>query len=206
MKVVLLQHLWCLCMVQVIEHYVRQNNTIDIYQEYSEDEEEVEDSQETPFAKTINVFRYSRYPASQHSDWTLSLKPFISCRDPNEVKRTVTSLSWNPVGETKLAAAYSCLEFQKFSKDMRLDSYIWDVGGSRLQPWLKQWRSSVWSLMGFFCFVLFFRESKLSRNVSEATKSTYLCRLQPKRLPLSCGRQLQWTNWWVSTSSILLID
>ncbi|KAM6899967.1 dynein axonemal intermediate chain 2 [Xenentodon cancila] len=88
----------------VMEHCIRQNNAIDIYQEYSEDEEEAVESQESPYAKTINVFR-----------------------DPNEVKRTVTSLSWHPDGERKLAAAYSCLEFQKFSKDMSLDSYIWDV-------------------------------------------------------------------------------
>jgi len=45
------------------------------------------------------------------------------------VKRTVTGLSWHPDGGRKLAAAYSCLEFQKASKDMNLDSYVWDVGG-----------------------------------------------------------------------------
>lgn len=49
-------------------------------------------------------------------------------RDPNEVKRTATSLSWHPDGGRKLAVAYSCLEFQKFSKNMCYDSYIWDIG------------------------------------------------------------------------------
>uniref|UniRef100_A0A667XJX1 Dynein, axonemal, intermediate chain 2b n=1 Tax=Myripristis murdjan TaxID=586833 RepID=A0A667XJX1_9TELE len=49
------------------------------------------------------------------------------CRDPNEVKRTVTGLSWHPDGNRKLAGAYSCLEFQKASKDMSFDSYIWDI-------------------------------------------------------------------------------
>ncbi|XP_060948510.1 dynein axonemal intermediate chain 2-like [Limanda limanda] len=88
----------------VMEHCIRQNNAVDIYQEYLEDEEEVERSQESPSAKTINVFR-----------------------DPNEVKRTVTALSWHPDCGSKLAAAYSCLEFQKTSKDMSLDSYIWDI-------------------------------------------------------------------------------
>ncbi|KAM9339741.1 dynein axonemal intermediate chain 2 [Symphorus nematophorus] len=88
----------------VMEHCIRQNNAVDIYQEDFEDEDEVEDIQEPPSAKTINVFR-----------------------DPNEVKRTVTGLSWHPDGGRKLAAAYSCLEFQKTSKDMSLDSYIWDV-------------------------------------------------------------------------------
>lgn len=50
-------------------------------------------------------------------------------RDPNELKRTVTALSWHPDGGSKLAAAYSCLEFQKTSRDMSLNSYIWDIGG-----------------------------------------------------------------------------
>ncbi|KAL3983464.1 E3 ubiquitin-protein ligase [Sarotherodon galilaeus] len=88
----------------VMEHCIRQNNAVDIYQECFEDEEEVEEIQEPPSAKTVNVFR-----------------------DPNEIKRTVTSLSWQPDGGRKLAVAYSCLEFQKSSKDMSLDSYIWDI-------------------------------------------------------------------------------
>lgn len=54
---------------------------------------------------------------------------FVVLRDPNVLKRTVTGLSWHPDGGRKLAAAYSCLEFQKTSKDMSLDSYIWDIGG-----------------------------------------------------------------------------
>ncbi|TDG95893.1 hypothetical protein EPR50_G00244200 [Perca flavescens] len=88
----------------LMEHCIRQNNAVDIYQEYFEDEDEVEESQEPPSAKTINVFR-----------------------DPNEVKRTVSSLSWHPDGGRKLAAAYSCLQFQRSSRDMSLDSYIWDI-------------------------------------------------------------------------------
>uniref|UniRef100_A0A3B4ZGP5 Dynein axonemal intermediate chain 2 n=1 Tax=Stegastes partitus TaxID=144197 RepID=A0A3B4ZGP5_9TELE len=88
----------------VTEHCCRQNNAVDIYQEYFEGWEEVEVSPELPSAKTINMFR-----------------------DPNEIKRTVTGLSWHPDGGRKLAAAYSCLEFQKTSKDMSLNSYIWDV-------------------------------------------------------------------------------
>lgn len=45
---------------QVMEHCIRQNNAVDIYQEYFEDEDEVEDNQEPPSAKTISVFRFSR--------------------------------------------------------------------------------------------------------------------------------------------------
>uniref|UniRef100_A0A3Q2ZT59 Dynein axonemal intermediate chain 2 n=1 Tax=Kryptolebias marmoratus TaxID=37003 RepID=A0A3Q2ZT59_KRYMA len=88
----------------VMEHRIKQNNSIDIYQQYFDEEEEVEEIQEPPSAKTINVFR-----------------------DPNELKRTITGLSWHPDGGRKLAAAYSCLEFQKTSRNTSLDSYIWDI-------------------------------------------------------------------------------
>lgn len=40
-----------------MEHCIRQNNAVDIYQEYFEDEAEVEESQEPPSAKTISIFR-----------------------------------------------------------------------------------------------------------------------------------------------------
>ncbi|XP_046709967.1 dynein axonemal intermediate chain 2 [Silurus meridionalis] len=87
-----------------MENCIRQNNAIDIYQEYFEDEEIMEETDDHPSAKTINVFR-----------------------DPNEVKRTATCLSWHPDGNRKLAVAYSSLEFQKYSKDICYDSYIWDI-------------------------------------------------------------------------------
>ncbi|XP_056153620.1 dynein axonemal intermediate chain 2 [Lampris incognitus] len=88
----------------IMEHCIKQNNAFDIYQEYYEGEEMIEEVQEWSSAKTINVFR-----------------------DPNEVKRTATCLSWHPDGSRKLAVAYSCLEFQKPMKDMSFDSYIWDI-------------------------------------------------------------------------------
>ncbi|XP_054614030.1 dynein axonemal intermediate chain 2-like isoform X1 [Dunckerocampus dactyliophorus] len=88
----------------IIGHCVGQNNAVDIYQKYFENEELQDEIQEPPSAKTINVFR-----------------------DPNQVKRTVSCLSWHPDGGRKLAAAYSCLEFQKASADMSTDAYIWDI-------------------------------------------------------------------------------
>lgn len=40
-----------------MEHLIKQNNAIDIYQEYFDDEEAVEVTEEAASAKTINVFR-----------------------------------------------------------------------------------------------------------------------------------------------------
>lgn len=88
----------------LMEHCIKQNNAIDIYQQYFEEEEVSESAEEHPSAKTINVFR-----------------------DPNEIKRTATGLSWHPDGAKKLAVAYSSLEFQRATKDMSFDSYIWDI-------------------------------------------------------------------------------
>uniref|UniRef100_A0A087XWB9 Dynein, axonemal, intermediate chain 2b n=1 Tax=Poecilia formosa TaxID=48698 RepID=A0A087XWB9_POEFO len=87
----------------VMDHCIRQNNTIDIYQEHFK-EDEIEKVPEFPTAKTMSVFR-----------------------DPNQVKRTITGLSWHPDGGRKLAAAYCSLDFQKSPPDMSFDSYIWDL-------------------------------------------------------------------------------
>ncbi|XP_039937647.1 dynein axonemal intermediate chain 2 [Hirundo rustica] len=88
----------------LVEHYIRQNNTIDIYEEYFEEEEEEEEEEEHPSAKTINVLR-----------------------DPNSTKRMATHLSWHPDANRAVAVAYCSLDFQDSRKDMNFDSYIWDL-------------------------------------------------------------------------------
>lgn len=86
-----------------MEHCIQQNNAIDIYEEYFDDVD-VESIDEAASAKTINVFR-----------------------DPNEIKRTATHISWFPDGPRKLAVAYCNLQFQSASPETSMDSYIWDV-------------------------------------------------------------------------------
>nr|XP_061836884.1 dynein axonemal intermediate chain 2-like isoform X1 [Nerophis lumbriciformis] len=83
---------------------VGQNNAVDIYEQYFEDAELLDEIQEAPSTKTVNILR-----------------------DPNQLKRTVTSLSWDPNGGRSLAAAYSCLESQKTTADMSKHSYIWNI-------------------------------------------------------------------------------
>jgi hypothetical protein len=53
---------------------------------------------------------------------------FFFGRDPNEIKRTATHISWFPDGPKKLAVAYCNLEFQGSTPDTSMESYIWDVG------------------------------------------------------------------------------
>jgi len=95
----------------IIGRCMRQNNTIDIYEEYFEGI--VDDhSSEPPSAKGLAVFR-----------------------DPNSIQkqsgmRTATSINWHPEGPTKIAVSYSVLNFQDprfMSSRMPLQSYIWDI-------------------------------------------------------------------------------
>ncbi|CAG5123303.1 unnamed protein product [Candidula unifasciata] len=88
----------------MMEHCIKQNNAIDIYEDYFEDLDLAQDWSPAASAKTINVFR-----------------------DPSEVKRTATYISWYPDGPRKLAVAYCNLRFQSSPPGTSMDSYIWDV-------------------------------------------------------------------------------
>ena len=87
-----------------MEHVIKQNNAIDIYELYFNNMDN-DQTDETPSAKTINVFR-----------------------DPNGEKRTANHISWYIDGPKNIAASYCNLVFQKNLNDVSVDSYIWDVG------------------------------------------------------------------------------
>ncbi|KAL7748979.1 hypothetical protein RI367_005628 [Sorochytrium milnesiophthora] len=88
---------------ETMEHCIKQNNAIDIYEEYFGDNKD-DMAAETPSAKTLNVYR-----------------------DPNSFKRAASCLSWYPDEGNKIAVAYSSLDFQAATYGMSYDSYIWDV-------------------------------------------------------------------------------
>lgn len=107
----------------IIARCLRQINTIDIYQviiivafrlvttnsfilqEYF-DGDHVDHSSEPPSAKGLAVFR-----------------------DPNEPKRTATSINWHPdpTAPAKIAVSYSSLQFQDTRGRIPQQSYIWDI-------------------------------------------------------------------------------
>lgn len=88
-----------------MEQCIKQNNAIDIYEEYFKQEVETEpDVIEPPSLKTYNVYR-----------------------DPNTIKRAASCVSWYPDDNHKIAVAYSVLQFQKMPANMSMDSYIWDI-------------------------------------------------------------------------------
>ena len=76
-----------------IEGDIKQNYAINIYEEYFAGEY-ADHSSEPPNAKTLSVFK-----------------------DPSEIKRTVSNISWYPDGGKKLAVAFAILQFQ----DPRID-------------------------------------------------------------------------------------
>ena len=93
----------------IIARCLKQNNTIDIYEKYFEGNN-IDHSSEPPSAKGLAVFR-----------------------DPNEIKRTATSINWHPdpaAANAKIAVSYSILNFQdpRFaSTRMPHQSYVWDI-------------------------------------------------------------------------------
>ncbi|KAJ3291402.1 Dynein intermediate chain 2, axonemal [Borealophlyctis nickersoniae] len=86
-----------------MEHCIKQNNAIDIYEEYFGDAPDTI-TIDPPSAKSLNVYR-----------------------DPNSLKRAATYVSWYPDDGHKIAVAYSVLDFQQMPANMCFDSYIWDV-------------------------------------------------------------------------------
>ena len=63
-----------------------------------------------------------------HSSEPPSAKTLSVFKDPNQIKRTVTSISWFPDGGKKLAVSLAMMQFQDWRMDkMSPKSYIWDV-------------------------------------------------------------------------------
>lgn len=76
----------------LIVESVRQNSTINLFEEFFEGEGESHSS-EPPSAKGLAKFR-----------------------DPNDIKRSVSQISWSPEGPLKIAGSYSILNFQVIMK------------------------------------------------------------------------------------------
>ncbi len=86
----------------IAERCMNQNNTVDIYEQYFEND----------------VFEYCCEPPSA--------KGLAVFRDPNPIKRSVTSINWHPeISSSKIAASYSITNFQdeRFS-DPRLSKSV----------------------------------------------------------------------------------
>ena len=90
----------------VVSLEVKQNNTVNIYENYFDDE------------------------VADHSSVPPSAKGMALLKDPSEVKRTVTCVDWHMEGSSRIAVSYSITKFQDprlMMKNLPSQSYIWDV-------------------------------------------------------------------------------
>lgn len=87
-----------------MEHCIYQNNAINIYETFFEDLEPAP-LLDPCSSRTLNVYR-----------------------DPCNIKRPVTHLSWSPDGGTKLAISYCDTSCQRKCDNRFNESFIWEVG------------------------------------------------------------------------------
>jgi dynein intermediate chain 2, axonemal len=91
-------------MVQGATNCMRQNNIIDLFQEYFAGEQ------------------------PEHLSENITTKTLMIFKDPNQIKRSATSITWHPeTAEMRVGVTYSMLRFQKMPNDMPRESYIWNL-------------------------------------------------------------------------------
>ena len=90
----------------VVSLEVKQNNAVNIYENYFEDD------------------------VADHSSVPPSAKGMALLKDPSEIKRTVSCIDWHMEGSSRIAVSYSIEKFQDprlMMKNLPSASYIWDV-------------------------------------------------------------------------------
>ena len=130
--------------------------------------------------------------------WIPNCLTFIICRDPNELKRTATHISWFPDGPKKLAIAYCNLDFQGSSADTSMDSYIWDVGMYSLSAQSIELHGTVLHIADFNIQrddPFSHRESQQAWDDLEACFTSRLLRVQSQRLTYFGSWTIQWADW-----------
>ncbi|KAH0540922.1 hypothetical protein KQX54_020523 [Cotesia glomerata] len=95
-----------------MEHYILQNNAVNIYENYFDDM--IPTELVLPLGiRTVNAFK-----------------------DPEAIPRPITQLSWSPDQGKRLAASYCFTEFQRVSSDLNSCSYIWDIDSGLYREYL----------------------------------------------------------------------
>ena len=87
------------------EKCIRQNNEIDLFEEYFAGEQ------------------------PDHQAEQISTKTLMLFKDPNPIKRAVTKITWHPdvSSDLRVAVSYAILRFQQMPPKMPLYSYIWNL-------------------------------------------------------------------------------
>ena len=121
-----------------VENCLKQNNQIALFEEYFY-EEESEHFVENISTKTLMLFKYIYITSRKYL-----IFPFSFHRDQNEnIKRTVSEISWYPDAPTKVAVSYSILRFQQMPDKMPLQSYVWDLNNPNVPDLVLNAPSSI---------------------------------------------------------------
>lgn len=110
----------------IVMKCMRENNTINLYEEYFAEEEEGGGGGDAAAADAGSS------SSSQHRTEAPSAKGVAVFRDPNNAKRTATSIDWHPEG-SRIAVSYSIHNFQDkrlLDPKMSSSAYIWDITNS----------------------------------------------------------------------------
>jgi dynein intermediate chain 2 len=92
-------------LTRTAERCIKQNNEIDLFEEYFASEK------------------------AEHMSEEISTKTLMIFKDPNQIKRAVTKIAWQVEGGTehRVAVAYAQLRFQQEPPGMPKNSYIWNI-------------------------------------------------------------------------------
>lgn len=108
-------------LAETMEKYIKQNNAIDIYEDYFGKEDAG-----APAGGNATSAAAHTSGTKPSMDEPPSARTLNVLRDPKKHKRTANHLSWNSDG-TKLAVAYCSTEFTSNSDKAAYDSYVWDI-------------------------------------------------------------------------------
>jgi len=159
-----------------VQSCMKQNNTVNIYEEYFEGLE-TDHCSEPPFAKGLAVFR-----------------------DPSSVSRTATSVDWHPEGSSngRLAVSYAVLNFQdERLKNPNLSTSVSHSFPAR-QPRLSNYNQMVANSITTFNLLQVlhlghYQFQQACRRI-RPTISTMLSTIQPKKFRHPRWRVRQWNN------------
>jgi len=63
-------------------------------------------------------------------------------RDPNEIKRPVTSIAWHPEGPDRVLVAHCIVNFQQHTPDTSLECYAYRTGSLRFYIYIYRFAHS----------------------------------------------------------------
>lgn len=111
-------------MSSVSDHYVKQNNALDVYEMYFQDSKTQKGNKESKKKNSESDDVQSFVRLCTESSTATVLTVFKDVEKKN--KRAVSSLSWHPTDGKKLAVAYCSPQYER-TESVNMNAYIWDV-------------------------------------------------------------------------------